>query len=77
MSNAIFDITNTPLASDTVPVIVFPDCLLIIEIVAYSSGWLSDLSNTFPDMLPFCFDCALTIMQRERCRIIIKNIDLL
>ena len=56
MSNAIFDITNTPLASDTVPVIVYPDCLLINEIVAYSSGWLVDLSNTFPDNVPFSFD---------------------
>jgi hypothetical protein len=52
----MFDITNAPLVSDTVPVIIFPDGLLINEIVAYSSGWLVDLSNTFPDNDPFGFD---------------------
>jgi len=46
---------NTPLVSATVPVITFPDCLLIRVIVAYSSGPLVDLSNTLPEIVVFVF----------------------
>ena len=65
MSNGIFDMLKAPFTSATVPVIVFPDCLFIIEIVAYSSGSLVDLSNTLPEIMVLGFDWALTAMLKK------------
>ena len=50
------DIAKAPFTSAIVPVITFPEDLLIKVIVAYSRGPFVVLSNTFPDIVLFGFD---------------------